>query len=645
MKAAHADQIRKWIWEAVEPDEDLMVWEWAEQNIRLPSEESEAAGAFSTSLTPYMREPLECYRDPNCKKLVLMCGTQVMKTMVLMVGMGWYLTHRSERAIWMMDTESNARDFSENRWTPIIEESPVLAALKPAKRDQFKKLMQRLGGSILNFIGSNSPGNIASRPAGLVNADEVDKFDKGTDEEGDAITQLVQRTKSRSNAFVVESSTPTNENGLIWRGFRQGTMEEYMVSCVHCSKEFCFDTDVSEKSVKGRSWIKVGRLVWDNTAKDPETGEWDLERVKRTAAYECPHCGGKITDVDKHVMVSEGRWVPTNPNPMPGVRSFHIASINSPWVSCAFGELAITWLKHKHEFDLDNWDRYYRGWPTFQEVEKIDSNSLVTRREDWIGIPDEVELCTIGIDTQDDRLECTEIGWADGLENWTIEHAVLWGDTSQIDVWNDLEDWLMDRLGRTGPRITAACIDTGGHQTDAVYQFVRRMRGRFPLHAIKGANREAAPIVGRPSRPNKYGVRLTMVGTNAAKERVHGMFRVKKPGSGYCHFHSSLDEEHFLQLTAEELRVKWKKGRRVESWEKVRERNEALDCFVYALAALHIRGLRFLGHSAPAQQTDMDLPSEPEKVPEEKPKKETVQNSASKMMPRGPAGGGFVNGF
>lgn len=636
MNAAERGRILGWMREAVEPEEDLAVWEWAEKNIVLPSSESEAAGRFDTSLTPFIREPLEGFRDPHCKRLVLMCGTQVVKTMTLMVGAAWFVDHRQERMIWMMDAEHNARSFSETRWQPLVENSPALADLIPSNRDLYKNLEQRLGGALLNFVGSNSPGNLASRPAGCVIADETDKMPARTEKEGDAITQLRQRTKSRTMAFEVMASSPTTEDGVIWREFSQGTMKEFLVSCPECMKDFCFET--------GNGNVPTGRLVWPAEAKG-EDGTWDLERVKREAAYECPHCGGRITTGQKPELIAEGRWVAQNENPVPGVESYHLASICSPWVSCSFGELAVQFLEFKRQFDLKSWDNYFRGWPTFTEADRIEGQALLARREQWEGIPERVELCTLGIDTQDDRLEVSVFGWADGMECWTLEHEILWGDTQKMEVWNDLERYLLDQLERPGPRFTAGGIDVGGHSTDAVYQFCRRMRGRFPLYAMKGANREGMPIIGRPGKVNKYGVRLYMVGTDTAKERVHGMFRVDAAGSpGYCHFPADLDEEHFLQLAAEEMRPRYRRGHLVREWHKIRSRNEALDCFVYGLAALHIRGMRFLGKVAPAQQTALELPEGVKEVP----LKRNPQAPSMKprtLRPRRPGGGGFVSGF
>ncbi|HHM12589.1 MAG TPA: phage terminase large subunit family protein, partial [Planctomycetaceae bacterium] len=58
---------------------------------------------------------------------------------------------------------------------------------------------------------------------------------------------------------------------------------------------------------------------------------------------------------------------------------------------------------------------------------------------------------------------------------------------------------------------------------------------------------------------------------------------------GAIHFPRRLDAEYFRQLTAERIVTRFTRGRPVRSWQPKRdgERNEALDTFVYAHAALH----------------------------------------------------------
>jgi phage terminase large subunit GpA-like protein len=60
---------------------------------------------------------------------------------------------------------------------------------------------------------------------------------------------------------------------------------------------------------------------------------------------------------------------------------------------------------------------------------------------------------------------------------------------------------------------------------------------------------------------------------------------------GYIHLSETADAEWMKQLVAEQLvTVKTRRGFQKLEWQKLRERNEALDCRVYARAATWIAG-------------------------------------------------------
>jgi phage terminase large subunit GpA-like protein len=95
------------------------------------------------------------------------------------------------------------------------------------------------------------------------------------------------------------------------------------------------------------------------------------------------------------------------------------------------------------------------------------------------------------------------------------------------------------------------------------------------------------------SRLGPWKTLVYTVGVDTAKEDIFTSFRVAEPGTGYCHFSDNLPQDYFAQVTAEKL-VKYKKDFVTSMrWEKTAERNEALDCFVYARAAVAIRRPNF----------------------------------------------------
>ena len=82
------------------------------------------------------------------------------------------------------------------------------------------------------------------------------------------------------------------------------------------------------------------------------------------------------------------------------------------------------------------------------------------------------------------------------------------------------------------------------------------------------------------------------LGVDSGKSTVMNSLRIEDEGAGYVHYprqaERGFNENFFQQLTAEVLEHKFEKGAITRKWTQIRERNEALDCMVYARAALEI---------------------------------------------------------
>ena len=120
-----------------------------------------------------------------------------------------------------------------------------------------------------------------------------------------------------------------------------------------------------------------------------------------------------------------------------------------------------------------------------------------------------------------------------------------------------------------------------------VYKFCKKHYGRR-VFAIKGQGGEGVPIAGRPSKNNTVKCPLFRVGVDATKDLLFARMRVREPGAGYIHFSDELPDHYFEQLTAEKVVTRFVRGYKKRVFVKIRPRNEALDCFCYAIAALSI---------------------------------------------------------
>eukprot|EP01037_Dinobryon_pediforme_P017839 gene17839-18067_t len=86
-----------------------------------------------------------------------------------------------------------------------------------------------------------------------------------------------------------------------------------------------------------------------------------------------------------------------------------------------------------------------------------------------------------------------------------------------------------------------------------------------------------------------------MVGVDSAKDQIYARLRIAEFGPGFIHFPTddAFDESYFEQLTSEKVVTRFNQGRPYRVWDLPKgKRNEALDTFVYAMAALKSLPLR-----------------------------------------------------
>lgn len=155
------------------------------------------------------------------------------------------------------------------------------------------------------------------------------------------------------------------------------------------------------------------------------------------------------------------------------------------------------------------------------------------------------------------------------------------------------------------------------------------------IFAIKGVGGEGKPIAGRPSKNNIAKCPLFSVGVDTAKDLVFARLRINEIGPGYVHFSDVLNDEYFRQLTAEKIVTRYHRGFKKRVYEKIRPRNEALDCMVYAIAAYGILGINV---NTLARRIE-------EKPPVEKAENPQKPQRNSGLVGIKPRQGGFANSW
>lgn len=570
------------------PPSDMTVSAWADQHRVLPSTSAEP-GPWRTERTPYLREIMDRLspQDP-CEVVVIMKGAQLGLTSVAENWMGHAIHLDPGPALLVQPTWSTARDYARDRINPLCTDTPALRELvgaQTSRRSGTTTTRKQFPGGFLVITGANSAAELRSKAIRRLVLDEVDGYPADVDGEGDPVALALKRTATFSNRKVLIFSTPTVRGTSRIEAELAGTLEQqelgfsptdqrkYFVPCPRCG------------TLQTLEWEHV---VWSELGREPHD-----------AAYVCPHCGDVIEQHEKDWMLQRGEWQATAESSNPKVTGYHISGLYRPHGWRSWGDIAADWVKATRTKDtalqrvLVNTD-LAQTWDLV-DGHSVDPGSLAWRVEDYgASCPAGVIFVTAGVDVQGDRLEVEIVGWGVEEESWSLDYRVIAGDPGGHEVWSVLDALLLERRPHPtqseGVSVMAACVDAG-FMTQRVCEFTRERRQRR-VWATKGVASTAHsphPIWNnRPGKPMHGKFDVYAVGVDTAKELLAARLQIEEPGPGYCHFggpHN--DDRYFAQLTAERLRTRYHNGRAVHFWWKPdNRRNEALDCRVYATAAL-----------------------------------------------------------
>jgi len=555
--------------EALKPPPLLTVSQWSDSYRKLSPESSAEPGQWITARNEPMRAVMDAVSDPAVHTVVVMSSAQVGKTEALNNIVGFYIDQDASPMLMLQPTLQMGEAWSKDRLAPMLRDTPRLhgRVADPRARDSGNTLLHKtFPGGHITISGANSPASLASRPVRVVLCDEVDRYPTSAGAEGDPVNLAMKRSTTFWNRKTVLTSTPTVKSlSRIEAAFEGSDKRRFWVPCPDCG----------ERQV----------LTWRQV-------KWPEGRASE-AAYCCEHCGTLWDDAARWRAIRKGEWRASAG--FRGIAGFHLSEMYSSWVR--LGDMAQGFLDAKRSAEtLKTWVNTSLGETWEADSEKLDAHAFADRLETWSEAPLGVLVVTCGVDVQADRLEVERVGWGTDEESWSLDHNVIQGDPSDPETWRRLDAYLMQATTRADGRempVRAACVDSGGHHTQRVYQFCRLRRNRR-VYAIKGREEPSTvwPQMGRAMKGKVADV--VIIGVSAAKDAVYARLRTREPGPGYCHFPKGRGQVWFEQLTSEVVETKYTRGfpRRVYVLPQGR-RNEALDCRVYAYAALQSLQVRW----------------------------------------------------
>lgn len=554
---------------------EMSVWEWLEENVTLTERESQSEpGKFSTRSRPYMREPLDCFRDKRVTDLVLCFGTQTGKTMTVMGGTGYRIAVDPMNALWVLPNRDLAKSFTQNRWFPFIDHCAPLQIMKPLGKDRhlWTRLEQWFARSTLTWVGSNSPSNLASRPAGLLLMDETDKFELKSDREAGALQNAEERTKSFPYPLRVKTSTPSTKLGQIWTEFLMGDQRYFYVPCPHC------------QSMIKLLWSQV-RWWEEDESESKIDGDWDLEKVRRNTFYRCQVCEGKILDAQKTAMLRQGEWRPENHRGLFGRRSYHLNSLYAPLKETQWGNLAAKWLMTKgNPSRRQAFINSTLAEPWDNEL-LVDDQSITISAYQPSDLPERIPIATI--DVQENHFWMVIRAWGTpkqegGQQSWLLFEG-------RVDTVEEIERLVIEhgvepkRVGMDmahRPNTVSAVLVRNGWRG-----LWGRDNSQGYIHSAIGSPRVYKDYSTVQLRDPHLGTIRQSEGNEKAlfvywsNDRIKDRLAVLRD-SGRWHVHPGISKDYIHQINAESKESKRSPitGRITYYWKQVRRDNHLFDC-------------------------------------------------------------------
>ena len=579
--------------EGLTPDPLLTVSEWSDRHRMLSSKASAEPGRWRTSRTPYLKAIMDCLSPTSpVERVAFMKAAQLGATEMGSNWIGYVIHHAPGPMMAVWPTVDMAKRNSKQRIDPLIEESAALSELiAPARsRDSGNTILAKeFRGGVLVMTGANSAVGLRSMPVRYLFLDEVDGYPIDVEGEGDAISLAEARTRTFARRKIFIVSTPTISGAsAIEREYEASDQRRYFVPCPHCAH---------------RQWMRFEHLRWEKG--QPET-----------AAYVCESCDEPIAEHHKTWMLEHGEWRAMVTDGAGKTAGFHLSSLYSPVGWRSWRDIAAAWESAVSKESgsaaaIKTFKNTELGETWVEEGEAPDWQRLVERREDYrIGaVPSGGLLLVGGADVQKDRIEASIWAFGRGKESWLVEHRVLMGDTARDAVWKRLAELVAQTwTHESGAALPLArfALDTG-FATQEAYTFVRAC-GDPRVMPVKGVARGAA-LIGTPTAVDisqggkklRRGIKVFSVAVGIAKLEFYNNLRkaadVLEDGvtttfpAGFVHL-PKIDAEFIQQLCAEQLITRRdRNGFAIREWQKMRERNEALDCYVYARAAASAAGL------------------------------------------------------
>lgn len=600
---------------AFKPRIDIATVEWLQQHYHLPDVIGDLAGVYDFYYAPYFLGVAAALDDATILELVLMKAAQIGWTYFLIGYLAKRIEARPAPIMVLFAKEKDGKSFHDEKLVPAFQATTVLEGLvdvTTTRKAGTRWDLKSFPGGYLKLVGSNSPGNVKSTSSvGVGVVEEPDDTSDDVKSQGNAISLLEERLKRYVGSKLIIGGTPTIADlSKTEHRFKETDQRVLPIRCHECGELHVL------------AWENVHWLEADDGSLPHEIYG---SALPDTAAYACPGCGSAWDDEQRQRNIRDTvfdaikagdplcGWTATAPfhgkAGFGGLSELYVCVPGTSLADVVRAKLKADYLANQGDIsELVTFTNQKLGRTFVYENTAPDEESLRKRAEDYpeFWVPPGGLVVTAGVDVQRDRLAVVLRAWGKGMESWLLYWGELAAKVSTTDssdpVWRDLADLLNRPIKHADGfhlKPQSISIDSGGHSTEQVYDFVRpRLRQGF--RPIKGSSNDygSREIYAAPkkvdyktkTKASKFGLSVFMVGTHKAKDLIFGeggRLALTGEGPGRMHWYDTVRDDYYAQLNGIVKAPNRRSRGRLMWQDKPGHPVEAADCEVYALHAAY----------------------------------------------------------
>tara|TARA_R110000782_G_scaffold52263_1_gene112102 strand:+ start:873 stop:2669 length:1797 start_codon:yes stop_codon:yes gene_type:complete len=318
------------VWHDVwEPPDTRELWEWAEDNISLPSGAYAVPGRFDVSSVPFLKEPMRALLDPGVRCVSAMAAVQGLKTLLGEIWQCHCIAENPGPMQWLQPSDEDAKEHAKERTLALIESCDAINKFYTDSRHdkstsffRFKHMWFRMEGG---GTKQNLP-NVQRKSVKNQMCSEIWLWDSGMLAEAESrLTQFAHNSKRYCEG---QGGVAGDDWTVHWE---QGTQEILNTRCQSCRAvmPLKFSTKREDGSRACMRWD-------DNETTRRKDGLWNFEEVFKTIRFECPRCGHDHFDnpSTRSKLLDDCHYIQTNDGASTTHRSFRWNQIiikTIPW--------------------------------------------------------------------------------------------------------------------------------------------------------------------------------------------------------------------------------------------------------------------------------------------------------------------------